>query len=99
MITIEQAVEAVRKHGCRDPVHNGPCEAIIAALRAIPPAEPTEEEVERVAMAILAEAHYEGSEQAAQMDLGEMPRMQYARWIRMARAAIAAMKQPGGKER
>lgn len=84
LIDVEQAVEAVEEIESRWP---GPLVAMIPkrdaiiALRALPPAEPTAEEVERVRRVI-----------ADSRDLG---------WgeAKTARAAIAAMKQNGGKER
>lgn len=84
LITIEQAVEAVERVHAEAEAGDG-CFSrpdLIAALRAIPPAEPTEEEVGRVTKAVFDNCVItkEGCR-------------------KIARAAIAALKQPGGKER
>lgn len=100
LITIEQAVEAVRSFLDRS---NGQqvypsapywVERIVDALRALPPAEATEEEVERVARAIYGgywgqfATRYENEDRVLRTNCENA-----------ARAALAALKQPGGKER
>lgn len=89
LITIEQAVAAVRSFLDRSkgqqvyPSAPYWVERIVDAIRALPPAEPTEEEVERVTDALLPRHDY-GDRKEAEED---------------ARAACAAMKQTSGKER
>jgi hypothetical protein len=88
LITIEQAVAAVRSFLDRSkgkqvypsaPYWVG---RIVDAIRALPPAEPTELDVCRVGDAIAWKMR----------DVRATP-------LDLARAAIAALKQPGGKER
>lgn len=91
-ITIEQAVEVVRK--CSRTMLLGQVEVVVSALRALQPAEPTEQEVERVARAIYAGYLAQNAERYE----NEGP-VRRTNCENAARAAIAAMKQTSGKER
>ena len=97
-ITIEQAVAAVRSFLDRSKGQQVYPSApywvgrIVDAIRALPPAEPTEEDVERVAAVIFNKVQVMSHRDYQAQD-------GYDGWRTVARAAIAAMKQPGGRER
>ena len=82
LIDVEQAVEAVKR--CSREMLLGQVEVIVDAIRAIQPHEPSEAEVERVAMVI--------SECVASGLFGETGDVW---WRDVARSAIAAMR--GGR--
>lgn len=91
LITIEQAVEAVNR--CTQAagglaVEDDVLDRACAALRSMPPAEPTEEDVERVAAVIFNKVQVMSHRDYQAQD-------GYDGWRTVARAAIAAMR--GGR--
>lgn len=101
MITIEQAVEAVRTaipdagDIWQDPIDgvHAMRMAAIAALRALPPAEATEEEVERVARAVYTEDEVmECLTPESRVPWDALTDDWRNHWRTVARAAIAAMR-------